>query len=91
MIALSVPLAMVLYFSGSRLRTQLMYYFLAVVLIRAAGTAAGDYAARHIGLGLSTLVSGIIFVAFIALWKKDEREQTETLLVQADEVGSPVE
>jgi uncharacterized membrane-anchored protein len=87
---LSVPLAIVMFLGGSRLRTQLLYYFLTVVLIRAAGTAAGDYIARNIGLGLSTLLSGIVFVAFIALWKKDERKQTESLLVPADGFGGCV-
>jgi uncharacterized membrane-anchored protein len=76
---LSVPLAIALYFGRSRLRTQLLYYFLTVVLIRAAGTAAGDYMARSIGLGLSTFVSGVVFVAFLALWKGEERIQTSQL------------
>ncbi len=72
---LSVPLAIVLYFGGIRLRTQLLYYFLTVVLIRAAGTAAGDYVAHNIGLSLSTLVSGIVFVAFLTLWKDKKHVQ----------------
>jgi uncharacterized membrane-anchored protein len=73
---LSVPVAIVLYLGGSRLLTQLSYYFLTVVMIRAAGTAAGDYMARNIGLSLSTLVSGMAFVEFLTMWKSKEQIQT---------------
>lgn len=80
---LGVPMALALYCGGRRLRTQLFYYFLTVVLIRAAGTAAGDYLARNIGLGVSTLLSGIVFVAFIACWQWGQRRHGEALLLQA--------
>ncbi|HVN96154.1 MAG TPA: hypothetical protein VMT62_06980 [Syntrophorhabdaceae bacterium] len=79
-LTLSIPLALALSFGGTLLRTQLLYYFLTVVLIRAAGTAAGDFAAHTIGLKLSTLVSGIVFVATLALWRQEARSESETEL-----------
>jgi uncharacterized membrane-anchored protein len=69
---LSVPLVLLFIFGRSWLRTQLLYYFLTVVFIRAAGTAAGDYMAKQLSLPLSTLISGAVFVAFLLSWK-DER------------------
>ncbi len=72
--ALGAPLALAFFLGRNWLRTQLLYYFLTVVLIRAAGTAAGDYMARRMGLPLSTLISGIVFVAFLVMW----RERMET-------------
>jgi uncharacterized membrane-anchored protein len=48
-------------------------------MVRAAGTDVGDFlAGRHmLGLALSTLVTGLVFVAFLALWK-DRRTQPAT-------------
>ena len=50
---------------------MLPFYWLTVVAIRAAGTAVGDFiAGRNIlGLALSTAVTGILFVALLAIWK----------------------
>jgi uncharacterized membrane-anchored protein len=51
------------------------FYWLTVVAIRAAGTSVGDtLAGRHmLGLPLSTLVTGILFVALLTLWKDATR------------------
>jgi hypothetical protein len=51
-------------------------------MVRAAGTAVGDYeAGRHmLGLPLGTLITGTLFVALLAMW----RESKVTKLVPAD-------
>ncbi len=62
----------VLFIVGSRgLLWTLPFYWLTIVLVRAAGTSAGDFlASRHLlGLPLSTAVSGLAFVALLVLWK----------------------
>ncbi len=70
-LALGLPLA-VLFIIGSRgLLWTLPFYWLTIVLVRAAGTSAGDFlAGRHVlGLPLSTAVSGLAFIALLGLWK----------------------
>lgn len=74
---LSVPLAIVLVLGGNRLRTQLLFYFLTVVLIRAAGTAAGDYMAKQLSPTVSTMISGMVFVAFLLLWREERVPASE--------------
>jgi uncharacterized membrane-anchored protein len=75
-LALGAPLALIFFLGRNGLLTNAFYYFLTVVFIRAAGTAAGDFVAhRFFGLPLSTLISGIVFVAFLVLW----REKTESV------------
>jgi uncharacterized membrane-anchored protein len=79
---LSVPLTIVFLLGGHWLRTQLLYYFLTVVLIRAAGTAAGDYMAKRLTLPLSTLISGIVFVAFLMLWRDEKLPASDGYAVE---------
>jgi uncharacterized membrane-anchored protein len=70
-LALGLPLA-VLFIVGSRsLLWTLPFYWLTIVLVRAAGTSAGDFLAGRnlLGLPLSTAVSGLAFVALLVLWK----------------------
>lgn len=70
-VALGVPLAL-LFLIGSRgLIWSLPFFWLAVVMVRADGTVVGDYFASHamLGLPLSTLVSGLVFVALLLIWK----------------------
>jgi len=51
--------------------SNLFYYWLTVVCIRSAGTAAGDFFAHAVfGLPVSTLVSGLVFVALLVLWRE---------------------
>ena len=50
------------------LQTQTAYFWLTVVLIRAAGTAAGDALAHSVGLNVSSLLSGLVFVAAVSFW-----------------------
>jgi uncharacterized membrane-anchored protein len=62
---------------GSRgLIWSLPFYWATIVMVRAAGTDVGDFfASRHmLGLPLSTLVTGLAFVALLLLWK-DRRTQ----------------
>jgi uncharacterized membrane-anchored protein len=53
----------------------LPFYWSTVVAIRAAGTSAGDFiSGRHmLGLPLSTLATGLLLVAFLAIWKEPAR------------------
>src|SRR5258708_21420212 len=60
-----------LFFSG---RTgplaNLWFYWLTVVAVRAAGTAFGDFLSHNVmSLALSTLVTGVVFVAMLLLWR----------------------
>jgi uncharacterized membrane-anchored protein len=50
-------------------------YWLTVVAIRAAGTSLGDVLAgrQMLGLPLSTLVTGFVFIALLTLWKDGPR------------------
>jgi uncharacterized membrane-anchored protein len=48
------------------------YYWFSIVLVRAAGTAVGDFlASRSLGLGLpmSTLSTGVLFLVVLLLWR----------------------
>lgn len=61
-----------LFFSG---RTgplaNLWFYWLTVVAVRAAGTAFGDFLSHNVmSLALSTLVTGVVFVAMLLLWRE---------------------
>ena len=76
-LALGLPLAL-LFIVGSRgLLWSLPFYWLTIVLVRAAGTSAGDFLAGRnmLGLPLSTVVSGLAFVALLLLWKDRRRGQ----------------
>jgi uncharacterized membrane-anchored protein len=65
---LAVPLFIA---RDGRLRS-LSYYWLTIVAVRAAGTVVGDFfAGRNVlGLPLSTLMAGALFVALLAIWKQ---------------------
>jgi uncharacterized membrane-anchored protein len=56
---------------------SLPYYWLTIVMVRAAGTVVGDFVAgRHmLGLALGTLVTGTLFVGLLALWKEPAAPQ----------------
>jgi uncharacterized membrane-anchored protein len=69
--ALGVPLAL-LFIVGSRGPLWLVpFFWVTVVMVRADGTVVGDwFAGSHmLGLPLSTLLSGLVFVALLAGWK----------------------
>ena len=44
-----------------------LLYWATVVLIRSAGTAAGDHVAETLGLGAATALTGVLFVGLIAM------------------------
>jgi uncharacterized membrane-anchored protein len=50
----------------------LPFYWLTVVMVRAAGTAVGDFVSGRnmLGLALSTFVTGTLFVALLVIWKQ---------------------
>ena len=61
---------------------SLPYYWVTIVAVRAAGTTVGDFVAGRnmLGLPLSTLVTGALFVALLAMWT----EPTAAKMVPAD-------
>ena len=74
-LVLSLPLGALFIVGRRGLLWPLPFYWLTIVLVRAAGTSAGDFlAGRHLlGLPLSTAVSGLAFVALLMLWKVRSR------------------
>jgi uncharacterized membrane-anchored protein len=75
---LLVPiLALLFVVARNGLLRSLPYYWLTIVMVRAAGTAVGDYeAGRHmLGLPLGTLVTGTVFVALLAIWREPKASQ----------------
>src|SRR5216683_1062334 len=57
----------------------LPFYWLTVVLIRAAGTAVGDFiSGRNMrGLPVSTAVTGALFIALLVIWREQSRSERE--------------
>jgi uncharacterized membrane-anchored protein len=55
------------------------FYWLAVVLISAAGTAVGDFISGRnmLGLSVSTAVTGALFIAVLVIWRKQSRSERE--------------
>jgi Uncharacterized membrane-anchored protein conserved in bacteria len=71
-IVLSLILASVFYLGRGWLQV-ILFYWVIVVLVRAAGTAVGDlFASKAVGLGLpvSTALTGALLVATLMLWKE---------------------
>lgn len=48
---------------------NILFYWLTIVLIRSAGTSLGDFCAAELHLPVSTLLSGLAFVALLLFWK----------------------
>jgi uncharacterized membrane-anchored protein len=57
----------------------LPFYWLTVVLIRAAGTAVGDFISGRnmLGLPVSTAVTGALFIALPVIWREQSRSERE--------------
>jgi uncharacterized membrane-anchored protein len=56
---------------GARgLFASMWFYWLAVVTVRAAGTSVSDFVAHAIGLPSSTLLTGVVFVATLLIWRE---------------------
>jgi uncharacterized membrane-anchored protein len=54
---------------------SLPFYWVTVVMIRAAGTTVGDlFAHSALGLALSTLLTGLLFVGLLVVWKESSNE-----------------
>jgi uncharacterized membrane-anchored protein len=71
-ILLGAILAALFLLARNGLFRSLSFYWLTIVTIRAAGTVVGDFFAGRnmLGLPLSTLITGALFVALLALWKQ---------------------
>jgi uncharacterized membrane-anchored protein len=81
---LLAPIVVLLFaIARNGLLRSLSYYWVTIVAVRAAGTAVGDFIASRnmLGLPLSTLVTGAMFVALLAIWS----EPTAPKLVHADQ------
>ena len=78
-IVLTAILAAMFAVGSKDLIWSLPFYWATIVMVRTAGTDVGDFlAGRHIlGLPLSTLVTGLAFVALLQLWT-DRRTQRAT-------------
>jgi uncharacterized membrane-anchored protein len=80
---LLVPILALLFVTARNgLLRALWFYWTTVVAVRAAGTVVGDFVAGRnmLGLPASTLVTGILFVALLAIW----REPRAARLLPAD-------
>jgi uncharacterized membrane-anchored protein len=71
-ILLSPILGLLFVTARNGLLRSLWFYWLTVAMVRAAGTAVGDFVSGRnmLGLPLSTLVTGALFVALLVLWKQ---------------------
>src|SRR5258708_28266738 len=74
------PIVAVLFLAGRGGRLLLLpFYWLAVVLSGAAGTAVGDFISGRnmLGLSVSTAVTGALFIALLVMWKEQPRSERE--------------
>jgi uncharacterized membrane-anchored protein len=78
-IVLTAILAAMFAVGSKGLIWSLPFYWATIVMVRAAGTDVGDFlAGRHmLGLALSTLITGLAFVALLLVWA-DRRTQHAT-------------
>lgn len=88
MIAYGVPLAAILAIGRNGMLTRLGVYWFTVVLVRSAGTAAGDLLAHgFFGIGFSTALSGVVFIGTVALaygiLRMNDRRQTPSDAIEA--------
>jgi uncharacterized membrane-anchored protein len=69
---LSAILALLFVIARDGLLRSLWFYWLTIVAVRSAGTVVGDFFAGRnmLGLPLSTLITGTLFVALLAMWKQ---------------------
>src|SRR5882724_1784736 len=77
------PIMAVLFLAGRGGRVLLLpFYWLAVVLISAAGTAVGDFISGRnmLGLPVSTAVTGALFIAVLVIWREQSRSEREVAI-----------
>lgn len=76
-IVLGLLLALALFIRSKAAMNTIALYWLTVAVARTAGTALGDWFAEsnslQIGLPLSTLITGLCFVAVLLLWSRAAR------------------
>ena len=76
-IVLGGILALTLFAGRGDLLQTVYYYWLAVAVARTTGTAIGDWLAENhtlnLGLLVSTLLSGTVFVLILLLWRSRTR------------------
>ena len=48
---------------------SIIWYWTCIVAARTAGTTVGDLVARHLGLTLSTLCTGLLLIGVLTLWR----------------------
>ncbi len=75
-VVLSVVLAGFFLVGARGLIWSLPFYWATVVMVRAAGTCVGDFLAGRsmLGLALSTVVTGVVFVAMLLAWRGSRAE-----------------
>jgi uncharacterized membrane-anchored protein len=63
----------------SRFAMSIALYWCTVAILRTAGTCLGDWFAEnkilHIGLSLSTMLTGLMFAAILIVWRSTYREE----------------
>jgi uncharacterized membrane-anchored protein len=71
-IFLSAALAVLVLIGRGRILWSLPCYWATIAMIRAAGTVIGDFFASRnmLGLPLSTLITGGLFIGLLLLWKE---------------------
>jgi uncharacterized membrane-anchored protein len=70
-LVLGILLAVIFFLGGMVLFANVWFYWLTVVIVRAAGTSVSDFLAHNIfGLTLSTLMTGVLFVVTLLIWKE---------------------
>ena len=81
-IILSALLGVLFLFGYRGLLWTIPFYWLTVVMVRAAGTVVGDLLAsrEQLGLPLSTLVTGALFTGMLVCWK----ESTTPTLIKTE-------
>ncbi len=77
-LALGAAFVLLLAAFGERAATHVAVYWCAVTVARIAGTCIGDLLAEnrvlHVGLPLSTLLTGAAFIAILTLWRGMPRD-----------------
>lgn len=89
-VALTAVLLAVLLSARERAAQIIALYWTTVAIARTAGTAIGDWLAEnkllHIGLSMSTLITGFLFVAVLVFWRSRTKESRSFIEPTADAV-----
>jgi uncharacterized membrane-anchored protein len=68
-------LAILFVLGGLGLFANIWFYWLTVVVVRAAGTSVSDFIAHIVGLPLSTLGTGLLFVGTLLIWSEQRHSR----------------